>query len=90
MNKQCIKALVSGKVQGVFFRQSTRREAQRLGLTGYAINLSDGRVEVIACGAETALEELIEWLRIGPEMAHVDDVILHPMNIPPPDHFSIG
>lgn len=66
--------LVSGRVQGVFFRASTRNEAQRLGVAGSARNLADGRVEVIASGSEDALSALERWLRHGPPSARVDDV----------------
>ena len=68
------KFLVSGKVQGVFFRASTRTEALRLKLSGYARNLSDGRVEVLARGETAALSELEDWLRQGPPLARVDEV----------------
>ena len=60
-----------GKVQGVFFRQSTRNEAERLALGGVARNLADGSVEVIAHGTETAVEELRRWLHQGPPRARV-------------------
>jgi acylphosphatase len=66
--------LVSGKVQGVFYRASTRNEALRLGLNGYARNLADGRVEVVAAGRPEALYELEQWLWQGPPSARVDDV----------------
>ncbi|HET6397692.1 MAG TPA: acylphosphatase [Pseudoxanthomonas sp.] len=66
--------LVSGRVQGVFFRASTREQAQRLGLDGSATNLADGRVEVVAAGAPRALAELEAWLRVGPPRARVDAV----------------
>ncbi len=66
-----VKFIVSGKVQGVFFRASTRNEALRLGLTGYAKNLLDGKVEVLACGEESAIAELEHWLQIGPPAAQV-------------------
>jgi acylphosphatase len=66
--------LVSGKVQGVFFRASARHEALRLGLHGHARNLADGRVEVIASGSDEALREFEQWLRRGPPAARVDDV----------------
>ena len=65
---------VSGRVQGVWFRESTRREARRLGLTGHAINLPDGTVEVLAAGEAAALDELESWLRQGPPMARVTKV----------------
>jgi len=66
--------LVSGRVQGVFYRASTRNEAVRLGLAGSARNLDDGRVEVIASGADEALAALERWLWQGPPSARVDDV----------------
>ncbi|WP_300618266.1 acylphosphatase [Dokdonella sp.] len=67
--------LVSGLVQGVHFRASTRACAQRLGLTGYARNLADGRVEVVASGDEPALARLESWLREGPPAARVDALV---------------
>ena len=66
--------LISGKVQGVFFRAGTRQEALKLGLRGYARNLSDGRVEVVACGNTEALSAMEDWLWQGPPSARVDDV----------------
>jgi acylphosphatase len=66
--------LVSGRVQGVFFRASTRNEAERLGLAGSASNLADGRVEVVASGTGDALSALERWLWQGPPSARVDDV----------------
>ena len=66
--------LVSGRVQGVFFRASTRSEAQRLGLGGSASNLADGCVEVIASGSDESLSALERWLWQGPPSARVDDV----------------
>lgn len=66
--------LVSGKVQGVFFRASTREQALKLGLSGHAINLADGRVEVVAEGDAAAVEALATWLRQGPPMARVGKV----------------
>ncbi|MDJ0656205.1 MAG: acylphosphatase [Xanthomonadales bacterium] len=70
--------LISGRVQGVFFRESTRKEAGRLGVAGYAVNLPDGRVEVAAKGDEGALGKLQQWLRQGPPMARVDNVEVQP------------
>lgn len=66
--------VVSGKVQGVFFRASARDRAQALGLRGFAKNLPDGRVEVLAAGNDAAIDELAAWLREGPPMARVDDL----------------
>jgi len=70
----CARFIVSGRVQGVFFRASTRTEAVRLNLTGYAKNLPDGSVEVFACGAAAALDELERWLHVGPPAARVVSV----------------
>lgn len=66
---------IKGRVQGVFFRESTRRVAESLGITGYANNLADGDVEVLACGDSAALDELAAWLKHGPRMATVESVI---------------
>ena len=66
--------LVFGKVQGVYFRHSTRIEARRLGLRGVARNLPDGSVEVVAHGAASGLEELRMWLQRGPSEAKVAEV----------------
>jgi acylphosphatase len=62
---------VMGKVQGVYFRHSTRLEAERLVLTGYARNLPDGSVEVLVRGPAAAVEELHQWLHRGPKSARV-------------------
>ena len=61
-------------MQGVFYRASTRQRAQELGCHGYAHNLPDGRVEVLAVGEPAAVHALVEWLRQGPPAAHVTDV----------------
>ena len=66
---------IKGRVQGVWFRDSTRKVAESLGLSGHAINLNDGNVEVFACGDEAAIKQLADWLRDGPAMANVDQVI---------------
>jgi acylphosphatase len=66
--------LIRGQVQGVGFRAHARHEALRLGLTGYAKNLSDGRVEVLAIGESAPLDALECWLRIGPPAARVEEV----------------
>ena len=65
---------ITGKVQGVYFRHSTRKEAERLGLAGVARNLPDGSVEVIAQGAREPVANLCQWLERGPPMARVDGV----------------
>lgn len=65
---------VSGRVQGVFFRASTRAQALALKLDGHARNLADGRVEVLAAGDAAALEALARWLERGPPGARVEAV----------------
>jgi acylphosphatase len=75
----CRRFVVSGRVQGVWFRASTRDQAQRLGIAGHARNLPDGRVEVVACGSEAALDALAAWLWDGPELAQVEDVTSEPL-----------
>lgn len=87
----CQKFYVSGKVQGVFFRDSTRRKAGSLNIAGHAINLDDGRVEVLACGDAQALDELERWLHEGPSRAEVSDVERRDAQVDSlPDGFSIG
>lgn len=71
MAKQCVKIRVEGRVQGVFFRKHTQQQALQLGLTGYAKNLSDGAVDVVACGDEAALSQLITYVRQGPPGSQV-------------------
>jgi acylphosphatase len=73
-NKVCFRCIVAGRVQGVFLRASAREQALRLGLTGYARNLADGRVEVLACGSPEAVAQLRDWLRVGPPMAEVTGI----------------
>jgi acylphosphatase len=73
------RCYVAGRVQGVFFRASTRSRAEVLGVTGHARNLPDGRVEVLACGSPAAVEALCAWLRQGPPAAHVTAVDVQPV-----------
>ncbi len=80
----CLRCYVSGRVQGVWFRGSTRDQAERLGLSGYARNLPDGRVEVLACGELVALETLQKWLWQGPSAASVSDVECHSLDAAEP------
>ena len=68
------RVIVSGRVQGVFFRDSCRQEANRLGVSGSTQNLADGTVEVIVEGDEDAVEALIRWCKEGPSYAEVDSV----------------
>ena len=61
----CRRSFVSGRVQGVFYRATCVRKASTLGLKGFARNLADGRVEVLACGDEAAVQEFVRWLWEG-------------------------
>ncbi|MBS3104870.1 acylphosphatase [Candidatus Woesearchaeota archaeon] len=71
---KCTHLIVSGRVQGVFFRDNTRRKAKELGLTGYAKNLENGNVEVVAEGNEEKIKELIEFMRESPGVAKVKGI----------------
>lgn len=70
----CQRCIVTGRVQGVAYRAATQHQAQTLNVTGYAKNLPDGSVEVLACGAERDVIELCDWLWEGPRMSQVSDV----------------
>ncbi len=83
----CARFLVSGHVQGVSFRASTRAEALRLHITGHARNLRDGRVEVLACGSGDALDTLERWLAHGPPAARVQGVVREAVDDEMPDGF---
>ncbi|KTD67248.1 MULTISPECIES: acylphosphatase [Legionella] len=72
-NQACMRCYVSGKVQGVWYRASAQREARKLDITGWARNLDDGRVEVLACGVVDNLERFYEWLKEGPQLAVVEE-----------------
>ncbi|MEM7016475.1 MAG: acylphosphatase [Pseudomonadota bacterium] len=75
MAQKCLHCFVEGRVQGVWFRGATQAQARQLELTGWAKNLSDGRVEVLACGDAAALEQLHQWLHQGPSHARVTRVV---------------
>jgi acylphosphatase len=78
---------IEGRVQGVWFRESTRREAEALGIRGYAKNLPDGSVQVLACGTARDLEQLAAWLQQGPPMARVSRVSGKDTDATPPAGF---
>ena len=71
MARVCRHGYVSGRVQGVYFRQATAAQAERLDLDGWVRNLADGRVEVLFEGEDAAVDELASWLQQGPEAAEV-------------------
>jgi acylphosphatase len=70
----CRRSFVSGRVQGVFYRATCVRKATELGLRGFARNLADGRVEVLACGEEAAVNTFVGWLWEGSPASKVSDV----------------
>ncbi|MBV5317108.1 MAG: acylphosphatase [Desulfobulbaceae bacterium] len=74
MDRKRIQAMVHGRVQGVAFREYTRREASRLGLSGWVGNLPDGTVQVMFEGSATQTEALLSWLAIGSPYSHVTRV----------------
>lgn len=74
MSLICLRCYVSGRVQGVFYRRGAKHKADALGVTGWARNLSDGRVEVLACGEAEQVHALRDWLWEGPRLAMVEDV----------------
>jgi acylphosphatase len=73
------KCVVAGRVQGVFYRATTAQRARQLGITGHAVNLPDGRVEVLVFGEPEAVEALIEWLWIGSSASRVTSVEVAPI-----------
>jgi acylphosphatase len=68
------RVFVTGRVQGVWFRESCREQAVALGVAGWVRNLSDGRVEAVLEGPDTAVVRVVEWCQRGPSRAHVDGV----------------
>jgi acylphosphatase len=70
----CRRVVVHGLVQGVFFRDSCRREAQRAGVSGWVRNQSDGTVEALFEGPKDGVERMLEWVRRGPPYAQVERV----------------
>lgn len=86
---QTISIIISGKVQGVFFRQSTKEKAISLGITGIVKNLPDGNVYIIACGTAAQLKTLIDWCRQGPARAKVTGIKTQEISLQEFNNFSI-
>lgn len=74
-----IHTRITGRVQGVFFRDSTRKQARMLGLRGWVKNVPDGSVEAVFQGEKEELEEIQKWLNIGPPHAKVEKVTVSPL-----------
>lgn len=81
MNR-CVRAVISGKVQGVYFRVFTLEEAESLQLSGWVRNLETGEVETLFYGPEEKVEQLLEWLASGPPQGRVDSVTSQDVPIP--------
>lgn len=85
MKTLCVHCLVTGKVQGVWYRSNTKKKAKQLGLTGWVKNCQNGQVELVACGPEESITELCDWLWVGPNGANVNNVQIETIE---PQHFS--
>lgn len=83
------RVVVSGRVQGVFFRDSCQREAVGLGVTGWVRNTHDGAVEAVFEGDDGAVEQMVAWCRVGPRMARVDKVEVHDEPVVGEDRFRV-
>jgi acylphosphatase len=81
-----VHLVVTGQVQGVWYRESCRRVADRLGVGGWVRNAADGRVEIEAEGSRRAVEALVEWARRGPDRAEVTGISVE--DVPPLDEAS--
>ena len=73
-----LRLAIHGRVQGIFFRDSMRREAQRLGITGWVRNRSDGTVEAAVQGEPDAIDAIVRWAHQGPQHAQVERVVIEP------------
>lgn len=86
---KCVHCYVSGRVQGVFYRAKTQKKAKSLNLTGWVRNRLDGRVELVACGEDAAVDALVKWLWEGPRSARVDDIQVKQIEPFDADMFSV-
>jgi len=76
MEKICVRAIIHGRVQGVFFRMETRKAAQRIGVFGWVKNKEDGTVEALFEGEKERVDSVLEWCRKGPPLSEVEKVSL--------------
>jgi acylphosphatase len=79
-----VRVVVAGRVQGVWFRESCRREAEHLGVTGWVHNLSDGRVQLEAQGSREAIDALVAWAHEGPRLAVIESVTVAALPVEAP------
>jgi acylphosphatase len=88
--KSSVHVIISGKVQGVWFRASTKQKAEELGLTGWVRNTLDGNVEAVFEGEEKLVKEMIDWCHRGPPLSEVENVQINKQNITNAfDRFSV-
>jgi len=74
---QTIRIIITGKVQGVFFRANAKEMATKYEIKGWIKNTNDGKVEAMVYGQENKVKDFLEWCKTGPEKAEVDNVIVH-------------
>lgn len=77
-----VQLIISGRVQGVYFRAFTQKQAIKYEITGYVCNKDDGSVEVVACAEDEKLERFIRWCHKGPIMAKVKNVVINELLMP--------
>jgi acylphosphatase len=85
----CMHLVISGRVQGVWFRRFTQEQAQANNVSGWVRNLSDGRVEALLCGDERSVRHVEAWLNRGPELANVTHVAADPCPYEPFSSFDV-
>lgn len=85
----CRKITVNGRVQGVFYRKHAQEKALELQITGTVRNMDDGSVELFACGHEKQVNDFIKWCRVGPPLAHVEDLLSESIEVPLFENFNI-
>lgn len=76
MTESAVHVFVTGRVQGVFYRQSTMDKAMELGVKGWVRNLPDGRVEALLLAENTVLEAMLAWMELGPPTAEVEQIFI--------------
>ena len=84
-----VSIIVSGKVQGVYYRQSTKEKARELTITGEVRNMPDDTVRIIATGSAEQVEQLIDWCKQGPSRAKVADVVVKEVTLQEFEKFNI-
>jgi acylphosphatase len=84
---ECLHIIVKGRVQGVYFRAYTQKQAVKLNVKGFVRNLADGSVEIVASGHPDELQKLVAWCHKGPILAKVSEVITTPHQVD--EHFEM-